>query len=340
MSDSNAASATAQRILVSTTSFLDTPGAHRDLLSASGMTVVSARGPFSDVSLIELIQKHGGFDGYICGEDEFSAKVLEVAAPRAKVISKYGVGLDRIDLEAAERLGISVTNTPGVNHSTVAELTFGLLLSLVRKIPEHNAFVHNCEWRRFTGSELAGKTMGVIGLGRVGREVARRAMSFGMRVLVYNTSWSGSHGQFLTDLHRAFSDPVFAEFSPSIRVIESAEELLGMADVISLHINLSKANQCFLDRRKISACKRGAIIVNVSRGALVDQRALADAIERGHIAGYAADVLEPEPASPDNPLIGLKNVHLTPHIGSRTIESVVRQGCAAVKNLLRVLQGA
>jgi D-3-phosphoglycerate dehydrogenase len=327
------------KILATTSSFFDSAGSHQEKLKATGYEIVSSRGPHDEAQLLELIGDGQTFDGFLCGEDNFSAKIIETIAPKAKVISKYGVGLDKIDLETAQRLGIQVTNTPGANHTSVAELTFGLLFSLARKIPEENNLVHKTEWRRFTGVELAGKTLGVFGFGRVGKEVARRAMAFGMKVLVYNTSWGQGLQTSLDQLAGAFADPVFSEFPPSIERVEDDMEALGRCDFVSLHMNLTKTNSSYLSRRRIFACKRGAFVINVSRGGLVDPNAMAQAIRSGHIAGYGADVLDVEPVTPNHPLIGLHNVHLTPHIGSRTRDSVERQGIAAVVNLVRVLEG-
>jgi D-3-phosphoglycerate dehydrogenase len=325
------------RVLVTTTSFIDSPGAHLDRLKESGCEIVTARGPFRQQDLMKVFAEHGGFDGIICGEDEFSADVIRGIAGRTKVISKYGVGLDRIDLEVAQSLGMQVTNTPGVNHHTVTEHAFGLLLSLVRKIPEETQCVHRGEWRRFTGRELVGKTIGVLGFGRVGREVASRAMAFGMNVLVYNTSWSAVHAAHVESLQQIYSHPLFSDYPGSIRRCPDEQELLSAVDFISLHMNLTKQNSHFMNRRRLGMCKRGVCIVNVSRGALVDEYALAGAVKSGLVGGYAADVLEVEPIQPECPLKGLHNVILTPHIGSRTYESIVRQGVAAVENLKRVL---
>jgi len=324
-------------VLVSTSSFIDTPGPHVKRLEESGCEIVKARGPLNEEQLLSYIGDGNRFDAFLCGEDDFNGRVLQAAMPRAKVISKYGVGLDKIDLSEAERLGIRVTNTPGVNHTTVTELTFGLILSLTRSIPEQNANVHRGEWRRQTGRELAGKTFGVVGFGRVGKEVAKRAMAFGMHVRVYNTSWSPQHAAYLEELNRVFSDRLFSEYPPSAQRAPRDEDIFPHVDFLSLHMSLTRDNQYFLNRRRISMCRRGVFIVNVSRGALVDQRAVADAVRSGVIAGYGADVLDPEPVQPDNPLLGLANVHLTPHVGSRTYESVVRQGSAAVDNLVRAL---
>ena len=325
------------RLLVSTTSFLDTPGPHRDRLKELGYKVIPARGPLTEEQLLDIVRDQEQFDGFLCGEDEFSDKVLNAITPRAKVISKYGVGLDKVNLEIANKLGIKVVHTPRVNHTTVAELTFGLLIAVTRQIPEHNADVHAGRWDRRTGVELAGKTLGVFGLGRVGKEVVKRAMAFGMKVIVFNTNWSSNHSAFVASLNKIFSDGMFNEMGPTVEYADNAEDVLSRSDFVTLHINLSKENRVFLDRAKINACKRGAFIINVSRGALVDQEALAEAIRRGSIGGYGADVLDPEPVRADNPLLGVPGVILTPHVASRTYESVARQGMAALQNVIDVL---
>jgi D-3-phosphoglycerate dehydrogenase len=324
-------------VLVSTSSFIDTPGAHVKKLQDTGWEVVKARGPLNEDQLLSYIGDGTKFDAFLCGEDDFNGKVLQAAKPRIKVISKYGVGLDKVDLVEAEKLGIRVTNTPGVNHTTVTELTFGLLLSLTRLIPEQNAMVHKGEWRRQTGRELAGKTLGILGFGRVGKEVAKRAMAFGMNVRVFNTSWSSQHAAYLEQLSRVFTDPLFSEYPPVVQRAVRDDDLFPHVDFLSVHMSLTRDNQYFINRRRLSMCRRGVYVVNVSRGALVDQRAMADAIKSGVVAGYGADVLDPEPVQMDNPLVGLANVHLTPHVGSRTYESVVRQGSAAVDNLMQAL---
>jgi D-3-phosphoglycerate dehydrogenase len=185
---------------------------------------------------------------------------------------------------------------------------------------------------------LAGKTLGILGFGRVGKEVAKRAMAFGMNVRVFNTSWSQQHSAYLDELTQVFSHPIFSEYRPTVQRAPKDEDLFPHVDVMSVHMSLTRDNQHFLNRRRLMMCRRGVYIVNVSRGALVDQRAMADLVRSGHVAGYGADVLDPEPVQPDNPLVGLANVHLTPHVGSRTFESVIRQGSAAVDNLIAALK--
>lgn len=324
----------APRVLITTSSFLDTPGAHVEELEKFGFILTKARGPLGEEELHKIIEKDGPFDGVLAGEDKFTAEVLKALAPHTKIISRYGVGTDTIDMEAASSLGISVTNTPGVNHGTVAEHLFGLLFSVLRHIPEHNALVHSGRWKRFTGMEIAGKTIGIFGFGRVGREVARRAMAFGMNVIVYNTSWSSVHEDYLEQLREAFNHPIFREDRAEVRRVVQCDEALALSDIVSLHMNLTKSNTQFLNARRIGICKTGVVIVNVSRGRLIDQHALAHSIRSGRVAAFAADVLDPEPVDPQNPLLGMPYVHLTPHVSSRTVDSIVRQGIAAVHNLV------
>jgi D-3-phosphoglycerate dehydrogenase / 2-oxoglutarate reductase len=327
------------KILVTTSSFTDTPGPHIDELAALGCEIVKIRGPLSEVELLGVIEKRGPFLGLLVGEDQFTETVLERLVPHTKGISRYGVGLDKIDLEAAQRLGIPIATTPGSNHTTVTEHAFGLLLSVLRQIPEHNEIVHSGKWKRFTGMELAGKKLGIFGFGRVGKEMVKRALAFGMKVMIYNSSWSQDHEEFIVAMREVFSNPHFSEYPPSIERVLNLDELLAEVDIISLHMNLTKNNTHFLNARRLHLCKRGVVIINVSRGRLIDQASLANAIRSGKVAAFAADVLDPEPVEPSNPLLGLPYVHLTPHVGSRTLDSVIRQGLMAVQNLKNLLEG-
>jgi len=262
----------------------------------------------------------GEIDGLLCGDDAITRKVLEKSLPRLKVLSKYGIGLDKIDLKAAEALGIPVCYTPGVNHTTVAEHCFGLMLCLYRNIPREDALVKSGKWKRITGHELFGKTLGILGLGRIGKEVAVRALAFGMKVVAYDPIRDES---FLSQ--------------HSVQFLSSHDEVIRVADILSLHMNLSETTRGLINRARLASMKKGAIIINCARGGIVDQQALGEALISEAIAGYGCDVLEHEPPEPDNPLIGLENVVVTPHIGSRTYESVARQAEMATRNLILVL---
>src|ERR1017187_9886166 len=173
------------RMLLTTTSYQDTPGKHHDLLAQSGLEVVRARGPLSEAQMLELVTKDIGFDGFLNGDDAITAKVIDAALPRLKVIAKYGIGLDSIDVKYATSKRIPVLFTPGVNHTTVAEHTFGLMIAIAKHFwPHLNATKHG-KWKRITGSELANKTIAIFGMGRIGKEVAKRARAFDMHVKGY-----------------------------------------------------------------------------------------------------------------------------------------------------------
>ena len=307
------------RVLLTTTSFQDTPGVHHDLLAKAGFEIVRERGPLPESRMLELA---GQFDAYLCGDDAFTRAVIQKALPRMKVISKYGIGLDKIDVKAATELRVPVLFTPGVNHTTVAEHTFALLLAAVRNVVVEANHVAQGRWTRITGTELCGKTLAIVGLGRIGKEVAIRARAFGMNVLGYDVYWednfAGQHG-----IDRA----------------ENLEDLLRAADVITLHTNLTPETHHLINSGNIGLLKPGVVIVNCARGELIELDAIVRALKSKSILAYAADVLDQEPPPPGYPLLGLPNVVLTPHIGSRTFESVQRQATCAVENLTRFLAG-
>ncbi|MFN5561317.1 MAG: phosphoglycerate dehydrogenase [Opitutaceae bacterium] len=307
------------RVLLTTTSFQDTPGVHHDLLAAAGFEVVRERGPLPESRMLELA---GQFDAYLCGDDALTRAVLQKSLPRLKVVSKYGIGLDKIDVPAATDLRIPVLFTPGVNHTTVAEHTFALLLVAVRNLVVEANHVAAGRWTRITGNEVCGKTLAIVGFGRIGREVAIRARAFGLRVIGYGNYW----------------DEDFARWHDITRV-ESFDELLAQADFISLHTKLTAQTRHLIHAGNIGRLRRGAVIVNCARGEILELGALVAALKSGHLKAYAADVLDQEPPPADHPLLGLPNVILTPHIGSRTHESVQRQASCAVENLTRFLSG-
>ena len=310
---------TATRILITTTSFQDTPGKHHEILANSGFEIERARGPLPEAEMLKLV---GAFDGIVCGDDAFTRPVLQKCLPRLKVLSKYGIGVDKIDLQAATDLKIPVTYCPGVNHVTVAEHAFGLLLSLTRLIPQQDATVKKGEWKRSTGRELAGKTFGVLGLGRIGKEVAKRAIAFEMKVCAYDIFW----------------DDAFAK-QYAIERKSAPEDVLRAADVVSLHMNLTEENKEFVNAARLGIMKKGSYLVNCARGGLIREADVAAALKSGQLGGYGADVVEPEPIEKTNPLLGAPNVVLTPHVASRTYESVERQATMAAENLIRVLNG-
>lgn len=310
------------RILLTTTSYQDTPGRHHKMLEESGHEIVRDRGPLTEGQMLELIRSKGPFDGFLHGDDAITKQVISAALPTLKALSKYGIGLDSVDVKGATDLKVPVLFTPGVNHTTVAEHTFGLLIALAKHIiPQANS-VSEGKWKRITGCELAGKTLGVMGLGRIGKEVAKRARAFDMNVIGYDVYW----------------DQEFAKQHEVTRCWK-AEELICKADVVSLHMNLTDENREYFNKERISWMKKGAYIVNCARGGLVHEQDIAAACKSGHLGGYATDVLEIEPMKVPHPFQGVGNIIVTPHVGSRTFESVERQALMSTENLLRVLSG-
>lgn len=307
------------RILLTTTSYQDTPGPHHGLLEAQGWEVVRERGPLPEARMLELA---GGFDGLLCGDDVITAAVIDRSLPRLRVISKYGIGLDKIDVGHASSLRLPVLFTPGVNHTTVAEHTFGLLLCLAKHLVTVAGAARQGEWKRITGHEVLGKTMGIVGLGRIGKEVAVRARAFGMPVIGCDPFW----------------DEAFAA-AHGVARCATIDEVLTGADVVSLHCFLSDETRGMINRERIAAMKDGAIVLNCARGEIVVTADVVAALESGKLGGYGADVLDREPPPADHPLLRAPNCVITSHIGSRTFESVERQALRATRNLVNFLNG-
>jgi D-3-phosphoglycerate dehydrogenase len=307
------------RVLLTTTSFQDTPGAHHDLLAQTGWEIIRARGPLNEVDTLALV---GEVDGYICGDDAITRRVLEKARPRLKVLSKYGIGVDKIDVKSCTEFGIPLLFTPGVNHTTVAEHTFLLLLALEKNLLFHTDSTRTGGWKRKTGHELLEKTIGIVGLGRIGKEVAIRARAFGMNVVAFDVYW----------------DEKFAA-AHQVKRANSLDEIFGASDYLSLHTNLTPETRDLINASSIAKMKKGVLILNCARGEIVHTADLAAALSSGQVGGYGADVLDVEPPPPDHPLVKLPNVVITPHVGSRTYESVVRQATTAVKNLILAMNG-
>jgi D-3-phosphoglycerate dehydrogenase len=307
------------KILLTTTSFQDTPGGHHDLLKQTGWEIITARGPLNEADTLSLV---GDVDGYICGDDAITRQVLEKARPKLKVLSKYGIGVDKIDVKSCTEFGIPLLFTPGVNHTTVAEHNFLLLLALEKNFLFHTDSTRSGGWKRKTGHELLEKTIGIIGLGRIGREVAIRARAFGMNVLALDHHFDEAFGR-----------------QHNVKKAGSLDEIYAASDYISLHTNLTPETRDLICARSISKMKRGVLILNCARGEIVNTNDLVMALKSGQVGGYGTDVLDQEPPPADHALLKLPNVIVTPHIGSRTYESVVRQATCAVKNLILAMNG-
>jgi D-3-phosphoglycerate dehydrogenase/(S)-sulfolactate dehydrogenase len=268
----------------------------------------------------EMIGLLRGIDGVIVSMDPFTERVL-AAAPQLKVISRTGVGYDAIDVPAATARRVIVTTTPGVNRHAVADLALALILCCARKLPENLAEVRGGGWNRHEGVDLAEKVLGIVGLGTIGKEVARRASAFHMRILA----------------HDIVEDHAFAEAHGVTYV--PLEVLLRQSDFVTLHSFLSKASRHLINAERLGWMKRTAFLVNTARGGLVDTRALCDAIKAERITGAGLDVVEEEPLPADSPLRQLATVYLTPHAAGATSDARRRSGTMAAENLIRALQG-
>ena len=307
------------KVLLTTCSYQDTPGPHHELMESQGWEITRERGPLTEQRMLELA---GDFDAFLCGDDAITRAVLEKPLPRLKVISKYGIRLDKIDVPATKEFEIPVLFTPGVNHMTVAEHTFGLLIGLTKHIVTTAAAARNGEWLRLTGHEIYEKTMGIIGLGRIGKEVAVRARAFDMKVIAFDPYWDG-------------------EFAAKHDITRCAtmDEVLTQADVVSLHCNLTDETRGMINTDKIAEMRDGVVILNCARGEIVETADMVTALNSGKLGGYGTDVLDVEPPPADHPLLSAKNCIVTPHIGSRTYESVPRQAMKSLNNLINALSG-
>lgn len=313
-----------KRVLLTTTSFQDTPGSHQDLLNAQDWELVRERGPLSEERMLELA---GDFDAFLCGDDAITQAVIDKALPRLECISKYGIGLDKIDTDYATEQKIPVLFTPGVNHTTVAEHALGFMLSMAKKIHSNACDVTagqwQAGWKKPVGNEIMGKTLGIIGLGRIGKEVAIRAKVFGMEVIAFG---------------RYFDEEFAAEHG--IRRMETVQELLEVSDVITLHCALKPETRDLINAEQIEHLKDGVLIVNCARGEVVNSKDIAAALSCGKVGGFAADVLDEEPPPADHPLLSAPNCIITAHIASRTHESVQRQANRSLNNLINFFDKA
>jgi D-3-phosphoglycerate dehydrogenase / 2-oxoglutarate reductase len=306
------------KVLLTSTSFQDTPGIHKDRLYKAGLEIDILRGPVKEEVLIPII---GTYDGIICGDDEITRNVIKTGTEgKLKIISKYGVGLDKIDLNASEEYGIPVTNCPGVNHVTVAEHVIALIFCYYKNIHLEYNITKNGEWLRMIGNEIYGKKIAIAGLGKIGKEVAIRSKALGLSVIVFDP----------------YPDIEFIKCH-KIKLVNNLQELIKDTDILSLNLPLTSKTKGIINTELILEAKRDLVIVNTSRALLIDQDSLYFLLKEKKIKAYLTDVLEEEPMIMNHPLLQFDNVLITPHIGSRTFESVQRQGMLAVENLFRAL---
>ena len=320
------------KILITSSSFLETPGEHLQLLDPTRFETVEIPGPHDEAALVQIASSYR-FDGIICGMDRLNRVALEAFSPSLKVISRCGVGVDRIDLTAASELGIAVHNIPRLNHAPVAELTVAFMIDLARKIGPSSSALRALTWQRVSGFELFGKTLAIFGFGMVGKRVAELCAAFGMNILIHNSSWNQQHELHLERIRSAI-DLLHPEAALTVERISNVDEIFIRADFISLHMDLNRHNARFLNGRRLALCKPSAFVINVSRHGLVDEAALLHALRDGLISGYASDAVEEVMLPKLSTLIKQPNTIFTPSIGGRTFESVSKQGAAAARNIL------
>jgi D-3-phosphoglycerate dehydrogenase len=307
------------RVLVTPTTFGRCQPSPIEILAETVGEVIynPAKRPLQAHELCSLLKD---IDGYIAGLDEITASVID-AANRLKVIARYGVGVDRVDVPAATSRGILVTNAPGANSVSVAELTICLMLALGRQLWATCASTRQGEWPRVDGVGLRGKTIGLIGFGSIGREVAHRLKAFGCRVLA-------------TD---PFVKPEVAE-EQDVRLVP-LEELLAQSDFVSLHLSLLSSNIGMVNQGFLERMREGAFLVNTARGELIDEPALVESLKKGHLRGAALDCFAKEPPDKENPLLSMMDVIVTPHTGAHTDEAIGRMSRTSMENCLAALRG-
>jgi glyoxylate reductase len=274
-----------------------------------------------------LVQRAQGVEGILCTlNDRIDTALMDQCGPQLKVISQMAVGYDNIDVQAAQERGIQIGNTPGVLTDATADLTMALLLSIARRIQEGVQYIREGRWQTgdpnaLIGADLVGGKLGIVGLGRIGKAVARRAQGFGMHILAY--------GPHLTDAEAQTAQATKVDF----------ETLLCESDFVSLHVPLNTYTRNLIDEPQLRLMKSSAYLINTARGPIVNSQALHKAVYEGWIAGAALDVTDPEPISTTDPLLNLPNVLIVPHIGSASRQTRNRMALMAAENLLAGLSG-
>ncbi len=276
----------------------------------------------------ELLRRVRGVDGLLSLlTDRVDDELLDAAGPGLKVVANLAVGVDNIDLAACARRGIPVGNTPGVLTEATADIAWALLMSAARRLPEARDFVLQDRWKTwgpldFLGKDLAGATLGIVGFGRIGREVAKRARGFGMRIVYHSRTRASAEVEAETG-----ATPL------------GFHELLATSDFVSIHVDLNATTRGLFGAEAIGRMKEGAILVNTSRGPVVDQVALHAALSSGRLFAAALDVTDPEPLRADHPLLALPNCLILPHIASATVRTRDAMATKAARNIVAGLRG-
>ena len=274
-----------------------------------------------------VMQKAQECDGMMIESNDLMDDEVFSAAEQLRVVGTRAIGIDNIDLDSATRNGVLIGNTPGILHESCADFTFGLILSLARQVTRSNRKVIEGEWKIFDqtpylGTDVYGKTLGLIGLGLIGTAVAKRAKGFDMDILYHSRTRK-------PDVEESFG----------LRWAPDLDELLSSSDYVSVHVPLGPETQGFIGSKEIQKMNKDAFLINTSRGGTVDPDALREALMAGEIAGAALDVTSPEPILPDDPLVHMENVIVTPHIASASAATLRRMGLMAADNVISHLRG-
>ena len=306
------------KILITPRSFASTSKKPLEMFRKKGYEIIKNE-TSKPLNNREMSEKIKDVDGIIIGIDDLNAQIIKQAR-NLKIISKYGVGVDNIDIKAATAQGIVVTNTPKANIDAVADLTFALMLALARRIPEANRETKAGNWKKFIGTSVWRKKLGVIGLGKIGRQVVKRAQGFEMEILC----------------HDIIQEEEFAR-QFDIRYVD-LETLLKESDYITIHAPLNDATRDMIGYKELEMINENAFLINTSRGGIINEKALYDALKNNEIKGAALDSYKEEP--PENsPLMELENVIMTSHNGAYTKEAINNMGIQATQNLIDVLEG-
>lgn len=307
------------RILVTARAFWDNGHAAEEMLCAQGFHVERSpvAGPYSDRDLAPLL---ASYDAIIAATDAYTADLF-AACPALRVVARWGIGIDSVDLEAATRAGVAITNTPGTTTEAVADYAFALLLGIARRLAEGDALMRAGGWGEYPGTLVFGKTLGLVGFGQIGQAVARRAAGFAMRVLVHDPLLEG-------EAHRW----------PEVRFL-ALDELLAEADFVSLHAAVTPETRGMIGAAQLARMRPTAYLANTARGALIDDEALWAALESGAIAGAALDVYTPEPLPADHPLRGAPRCLLTPHNAFNAVEAARATSMSAAQSIVSLWRG-
>jgi phosphoglycerate dehydrogenase-like enzyme len=313
-------------VLVTARAFHDSGSLWLQQLEQAGCQVrpASRWGPLDLASLIDQCQE---IDCVIAATDPYGADFFQ-ECPRVRLVARCGVGVDTVEVAEATRRGVLATNVPDAMTDAVADYCLGLLLCLVRRIAEGDACMRRGGWEEFPGIELRGKTLGLVGFGKIGQEVARRAMAFGMEVVTSDPMWSNLHHQMAATLAPG----------RSVRPME-LEELLATSDVVSIHAPNTPQTRHLIDRRRLAMMKPTAVLINTARGALIDQEALQEALRGEIIAGAAIDVYQQEPLPADHPLRSTPRLLLTPHNAFNSKDAAERMSRGCAEPILDLLAG-